>query len=76
MNEIRPALIPSEGPAQRRVINLPPPKPTPAEVISLYRQLTIAIWAEALALKHNNTERADQIGQLRERINESIMGAI
>lgn len=76
MNDQRPALIPHEGQPQRRVINLPPPKPTKAEIVQLYRAMTMTYWLEAAHLRANKPDIADLMASERQRINAKIMGAI
>jgi hypothetical protein len=51
-------------------------RPSRAEIAGLYRQMTIAYWAEALALQRNDPALAEHAAQIRVRANQSIMSAI
>lgn len=76
MNTGKPDLVPIGQPAPRRLISLARVKPTRDEIVALYRQMTVAYWAEALATRSGDYGRANEIALVRIRANRAIMESL
>lgn len=76
MNGERPDLVPVAPSAPRRLISLARVKPSRDEIVALYRQMTVAYWAEALATRSGDHDRANEIALVRIRANRAIMESL